>query len=175
MFRPAPLPGVRARTLPPASVLSHDDVGWLKTVDELYYGLNNHIQRAQVKNLVSSVIESLLANPDRKFIIVEQAFFQMWWDEQEQDMQDTTRQLVASGQLEFINGGWASKYKGPILNHSTFLCKCASAPPPPSFDQSHSQCEFVDPQALIPKYNLRRARALPCVGTTKRTTRTPSS
>ena len=31
---------------------------------------------------------------------------QRWWDEQDEKMQTLTRGLVASGQLEFINGGW---------------------------------------------------------------------
>lgn len=87
-----------------------------------------------MKNLLSSVVESLQANPDRRFIVVEQvrrvvaglglqdsifqaavldtiaivqAFFQMWWDEQSAQVQEVTCGLVASGQLEFINGGWA--------------------------------------------------------------------
>ena len=61
----------------------------------------------QVKNLISAAIESLAVNPDRRFIVVEQAFFQMWWAEQPDSMLNLTRRLVASGQLEFINGGWS--------------------------------------------------------------------
>lgn len=86
---------------------THDDVGWLKTVDQYYYGANNHIQHANVQSIIDATISSLLDNPDRKFIYVEQAFFQRWWSEQSPQRQGQVRQLVSSGQLEFINGGWS--------------------------------------------------------------------
>lgn len=78
----------------------------LKNVDEYYYGAHNDIQRAVVQSIISNVVTELAANPDRKFIYVEQAFFQRWWAEQTPATQTVTKQLVASGQLEFINGGW---------------------------------------------------------------------
>ena len=51
---------------------THDDVGWLKTVDQYYYGARNDIQRAGVQNILSSVMKELAWNPDRKFSYVEQ-------------------------------------------------------------------------------------------------------
>ncbi|KAJ0110577.1 hypothetical protein Patl1_02544 [Pistacia atlantica] len=137
---------------------THDDVGWLKTVDQYYVGSNNSIQGACVQNILDSLIPALLADKNRKFIYVEQvvksltspkkckrkllamsalrysgaatlrkflspnamtviwclcdisfqlviAFFQRWWREQSEAMQQVVRQLVSSGQLEFINGG----------------------------------------------------------------------
>ena len=86
---------------------SHDDVGWLKTVDEYYYGAEPTIQRAGVRKILNSVFKELLWNPDRKFIYVEQAFFQRWWDEIDSRTADAVRSLVASGQLEFANGAWS--------------------------------------------------------------------
>ncbi|KAJ4843311.1 hypothetical protein Tsubulata_030219 [Turnera subulata] len=85
---------------------SHDDVGWLKTVDQYYVGSNNSIQGACVENVLDSVVESLLRDPNRKFIFAEMAFFQRWWGEQSVDTQDKVRKLVDAGQLEFVNGGW---------------------------------------------------------------------
>lgn len=35
---------------------SHDDTGWLKTVDQYYYGTNNSIQNAGVQYIIDSVL-----------------------------------------------------------------------------------------------------------------------
>ncbi|XP_043698627.1 alpha-mannosidase isoform X1 [Telopea speciosissima] len=85
---------------------SHDDVGWLKTIDQYYVGSNNSLQGACIRNVLDSVVESLLRDPNRKFIFAEQAFFQRWWAEQNVETQEQVKKLVDSGQLEFINGGW---------------------------------------------------------------------
>ena len=77
---------------------THDDVGWQVTVDQYYIG--------SVQYILTTVIEQLQVNPDRKFIYVEQAYFQRWWREQNEDVRSQVRALVKSGQLEFINGGW---------------------------------------------------------------------
>ncbi|XP_048233937.1 probable alpha-mannosidase At5g13980 isoform X2 [Ricinus communis] len=84
---------------------THDDVGWLKTVDQYYVGSNNSIQGACVQNVLDSLIPALLADKNRKFIYVEQAFFQRWWRNQRETLQQVVKKLVSSGQLEFINGG----------------------------------------------------------------------
>ncbi|KAK7849266.1 putative alpha-mannosidase [Quercus suber] len=81
---------------------THDDVGWLKTVDQYYVGSNNSIQGACVQNVLDSLVPALLADPNRKFIY---AFFQRWWRNQGEIIQNVVKQLLSSGQLEFINGG----------------------------------------------------------------------
>ncbi|KAL9679438.1 hypothetical protein QQ045_017300 [Rhodiola kirilowii] len=85
---------------------SHDDVGWLKTVDQYFIGSNNSIQNACVQNVLDSVVDALLQDPNRKFVFAEQAFFQRWWETQSERIRAITRNLVNAGQLEFINGGW---------------------------------------------------------------------
>ncbi|ESQ41355.1 hypothetical protein EUTSA_v10012546mg [Eutrema salsugineum] len=84
---------------------SHDDVGWLKTVDQYYVGSNNSIQVACVQNVLDSIVPALLADKNRKFIYVEQAFFQRWWREQSEEIKRIVKDLIRSGQLELINGG----------------------------------------------------------------------
>lgn len=85
---------------------SHDDVGWLKTVDQYYVGSNNSIQGACVENVLDSVVFSLQKDPNRKFVFAEMAFFHRWWVEQSPEIQQQVKRLVAAGQLEFVNGGW---------------------------------------------------------------------
>ncbi|KAM7277621.1 hypothetical protein ACFE04_004755 [Oxalis oulophora] len=84
---------------------SHDDVGWLKTVDQYYFGGNNTIRGACVQNVLDSTIASLFEDKNRKFIYVEMAFFERWWRQQSDSMKIKVKDLVNSGQLEFINGG----------------------------------------------------------------------
>ena len=85
---------------------THDDVGWLKTVEQYYYGQNNTIQNACVSCILDSVIQELQSNPTRKFTYVEMAFFSMWWDEQSLETKQLVRKLVTNSQLSFVNGGW---------------------------------------------------------------------
>ena len=73
-------------------------------MDQYYLGANNSIQHAAVHYILDTVIEELSKNPARKFIYVEQAFFQMWYSRQTSKVQQQTKALVANGQLEFING-----------------------------------------------------------------------
>ena len=58
---------------------SHDDVGWLKTVDDYYYGDKQNIQWAAVQFTIGSVVNELFLNPNLKFTIVEMAFLHRWW------------------------------------------------------------------------------------------------
>ena len=69
-------------------------------------------RHAAVQYILNSVIPALQANPDRKFIYVEQGFFQRWWRQQTDAMQAAVRQLISGGQLEFINGGWCMHDEG---------------------------------------------------------------
>ena len=59
---------------------THDDVGWLKTVDQYYTGSDQADQHAEVNLVITTVVDELQKNPDRKFTYVEIKFFSMWWD-----------------------------------------------------------------------------------------------
>eukprot|EP00301_Raphidiophrys_heterophryoidea_P000324 c10160_g2_i1.p1 GENE.c10160_g2_i1~~c10160_g2_i1.p1 ORF type:complete len:1006 (+),score=235.35 c10160_g2_i1:43-3018(+) len=85
---------------------THDDVGWLKTVDQYFAGKNESIQHAAVHQIISSAMDALAKNPNRKFIYVEIAFFWRWWQQQTDSRKQQVRDFVQNGQLEFINGGW---------------------------------------------------------------------
>ncbi|CAF0769192.1 unnamed protein product [Adineta ricciae] len=85
---------------------THDDVGWLKTVDQYYYGARNNIQHAGVQYVLDSLVHALEDNPDRRFIYVEMAFFWRWWNQQTDEIHDKVKKFVSEGRLEFISGGW---------------------------------------------------------------------
>lgn len=85
---------------------THDDVGWLKTVDEYYYGTMKHYDLAGVQYILDSVIPELVMDRSKRFIYVEMSFFSKWWEEQDDKMKQIVKGLVNNGQLEFINGGW---------------------------------------------------------------------
>jgi hypothetical protein len=85
---------------------THDDVGWLKTVEQYYFGWNETIQAASVQNILDTVVSSLLENESRTFTYVESKFFNMWWARQSDAIRDAVRYLIANHQLSFVNGGW---------------------------------------------------------------------
>ena len=85
---------------------THDDVGWLKTVDEYFTGSQNSIYAASVSDVLDSVMVALAADPARRFTYVEMAYFWRWWSTQTAATRSTVAGFVASGQLTFANGGW---------------------------------------------------------------------
>ncbi|XP_052868628.1 lysosomal alpha-mannosidase-like [Anopheles cruzii] len=86
---------------------SHDDVGWLKTVDQYYYGSRSNIQKAGVQYILDSVVQELLKDSKRRFIQVESAFMQKWYNEQTPKVKRQVKMLVDEGRLEFIGGSWS--------------------------------------------------------------------
>ncbi|KAF5279394.1 hypothetical protein FQA39_LY05504 [Lamprigera yunnana] len=107
---------------------SHDDVGWLKTVDQYYYGGRSNIQIAGVQHILTSVVQALLQNPKRKYIQVESAFFYKWWKEQSDKKKDDVRKLISNGQLQIAGGAWsmndeAAAHYQSIIDQFTFGLK----------------------------------------------------
>ena len=92
---------------------THDDVGWLKTVDQYYYGIHNgDIQRAGIQYILDTVVQALDRNPNRTFMYVETAFFWKWWLRQDDQIKQLTRRLVDTGRLELVSGGWSMNDEG---------------------------------------------------------------
>jgi hypothetical protein len=79
---------------------THDDVGWLETVEGYY--------QSAVKHIIDTSLAALIANPTRKFIYVEQAYFTLWWNDPNTSDQQRAqmKQVVSEGRWEFIIGAW---------------------------------------------------------------------
>ncbi|XP_053314235.1 epididymis-specific alpha-mannosidase [Spea bombifrons] len=77
---------------------SHMDVGWVYTVQESMH--------AYASNVYKSVVEELWKAKRRKFIVVEQEFFRLWWDTVADELQKRqVQQLLHEERLQFIIGG----------------------------------------------------------------------
>jgi hypothetical protein len=75
---------------------THDDVGWLMTIEGYY--------QSQVKHIIDTSLAAMLANPSRKFIYVEQAYFTLWWNDPNTSDQQRAqmKQVVSEGRREFV-------------------------------------------------------------------------
>ncbi|XP_063779728.1 epididymis-specific alpha-mannosidase isoform X2 [Pseudophryne corroboree] len=61
---------------------------------------------AYAANVYTTVVEELMRVKHRRFIVVEQEFFRLWWETVAGDLQkEQVHQLVQDGRLEFIIGG----------------------------------------------------------------------
>lgn len=85
---------------------SHDDVGWLKTVDNYFYGGDQSTQWAGVQYVIDSVVTELSLNPSYKFSIVEMAFLYRWWNNANSTQKALIQKHIDNGQIEIINAGW---------------------------------------------------------------------
>ncbi|GAB1599975.1 lysosomal alpha-mannosidase-like [Argonauta hians] len=103
---------------------SHDDVGWLKNVDQYYYGTKEYIQRANVQNILETSSQALMVDPSRRFIFVEMAFMHQWWNDKKEYKKKQVRELINQGQLEIALGAWSmadeavTHYTALIEEHS---------------------------------------------------------
>lgn len=60
-----------------------------------------------VRSIYTTVFQELPKSPDRRFIIVEMAFFSLWWAEATQAQKDIVYTALANEQIEFVLGGWS--------------------------------------------------------------------
>jgi lysosomal alpha-mannosidase len=101
---------------------SHDDVGWLKTVDQYYYGSNTGKQNAGVQYIIDSVVAQLLHDPKKRYVQVETAFFWQWWKEQGDHLRHQVKQLVSNGQIELLGGGWVMNDEAVTHYQVIYFC-----------------------------------------------------
>jgi len=87
---------------------THDDVGWIKTIDQYFSGTGQASQHAAVRLIIDNVVDELLKDPKRKFTYVEMKYFTMWYNRQPKKLQEDVKMLVKEGRLEFANGGWSA-------------------------------------------------------------------
>ncbi|CAI2356868.1 unnamed protein product [Caenorhabditis sp. 36 PRJEB53466] len=85
---------------------THDDLGWIKTVDQYYYGAKPALVPVGVQYIYNTVIDELLKNPDRRFSFAETGFLWRWFTSNSDYDRHQLQKLVKNGQIEIIGGGW---------------------------------------------------------------------
>uniref|UniRef100_A0A1I8B262 Glyco_hydro_38N domain-containing protein n=1 Tax=Meloidogyne hapla TaxID=6305 RepID=A0A1I8B262_MELHA len=85
----------------------HDDMGWIKTVDDYYTGAHPRLVPVGVQYILNTVIDELLKNASRRFCYAEAGFLHRWLLDHNNEQKEKLRHLIVeSGQMEIIGGGW---------------------------------------------------------------------
>lgn len=77
---------------------SHNDPGWLKTVDQYY--------ESETKQILSSSVSALTRYKNVSFIWAEISYLSMWWNGASAKSRQLLQAMVDSGRLELVTGGW---------------------------------------------------------------------
>ncbi|CAI9109572.1 OLC1v1009416C1 [Oldenlandia corymbosa var. corymbosa] len=77
---------------------SHNDPGWLLTVEEYY--------NRQSKHILDTIVDTLSKDNRRKFIWEEMSYLERWWRDASDSKRESFISLVKNGQLEIVGGGW---------------------------------------------------------------------
>ena len=87
---------------------SHTDEGWLAKAEDFFTGADTAIFFGSVKDILDTTILELIANINRTFAYAELKYFKMWFERQDNVMQEKVRTLVKNGQLDLVGGGWSA-------------------------------------------------------------------
>lgn len=98
---------------------THMDLGWLKTVDQYFYGTKNEFANVGVRYIFDSVLDELEKDARRRFIFVETGFFNLWWKNVNETKKHRFNALVQSGRMEFISGGWVMNDEASVHYSNT--------------------------------------------------------
>ncbi|ESO06351.1 hypothetical protein HELRODRAFT_63909, partial [Helobdella robusta] len=93
---------------------SHNDPGWLRTIEE-YFAENT-------ESILNNMLEKLIEHQEMTFVWAETVFLSMWWNNLTDEKRKIFNMLVESGRLEIVGGGWVvpdeavTHYSSLILN-----------------------------------------------------------
>ena len=77
---------------------SHNDPGWLKTVEGYFH--------ESTKDILDNAVDKLTKYKSMTFIWTEISFLSMWWESAHQTRKANLKKLIAEGRFEILTGGW---------------------------------------------------------------------
>ena len=77
---------------------SHNDPGWLKTVDGYFH--------TSTKNILNNAVDKLTKYKNMSFVWTEISFLSMWYESAHDARRANFQQLVEEGRFEVLTGGW---------------------------------------------------------------------
>ena len=77
---------------------SHNDPGWLKTIDGYF--------ATSTKSIITNIVDKLTENKNMTFIWTEMSYLSLWWESASVELKGKMRALINSGRLEIPTGGW---------------------------------------------------------------------
>ena len=91
---------------------SHNDVGWLVTIDECYIRYCKHI--------LNNVFDLLNSRPTLKFCWSEMVFLSMWLEEYP-EKKTILADLIQQNRFEIIGGGWVQNDEALLTLNSSYV------------------------------------------------------
>jgi len=77
---------------------SHNDPGWLKTLEGYYTG--------DTKDILNNAVDKLTKYRNMTFVWTEMQFLAMWWSEAHAIRRENLKKLIGEGRFEILTGGW---------------------------------------------------------------------
>lgn len=77
---------------------THDDLGWIKTVDQYFWGAKPELVPVGVQYIYNTVIDELQKNPERKFSFAETGFLWRWYTSNGDAEKHKLQKLVKTGE-----------------------------------------------------------------------------
>ena len=93
---------------------SHIDPGWRKTFSEYFYKDNYEVDKGHrdfiggARAIYRSMVQELLIDRQKKYVVSEMCYFELWYKHCSDHMKKIVRQLINEKRIEIGGGGYVA-------------------------------------------------------------------